>query len=327
MLLRGKNVLAQLKSLAPPFDAETERELIATAFGDPDAKARAAATKLMLAHVTDAATLKATLGANFKRLHEGDACAKLWALDRPDRGLLATALVARGTQGRAVAFQENPDYARELLPAMLEQKDGGTLFLTEDKRGGRFSYIDLTTIPDVVFDEIPRLRKKLAFTHLMIWGAPMTDFPKRFVELAPFLTKLTLGFVDMTELPDEVCACTNLETIEIHGYKLAALNPSITKLKKLRKLRVTHSKVMTMLPPEICELAWLETLDLGFMKTKLPKEMGNMKSLKKLELQSSKISKLPAELAQTPLAHINIRWSRVRPEAVKAILPRVKIET
>ncbi|HSD88103.1 MAG TPA: leucine-rich repeat domain-containing protein, partial [Kofleriaceae bacterium] len=283
--------------------------------------------KLVEAHVKDGATIKSTLTPRFRQMHEEDACQKLRALDRKDVPQLALALLARGTNGHGVAFEGDPDHVRSLLPKLFK-KGGKELFLNEMPTGG-FTYAELTTIPDVVFDEIPKLRKKHPFTEMTIWSAPLTDFPVRFGELAPFLRKLRIGWPDFTELPDAICRCTNLEELELHAYKLAELNPHITKLKKLKRLAVTHSKVMTQLPPEICELSWLEELDLGFMKTKLPKEIGNMKALTKLELQSARgIRKLPPELAQcTKLKVVNVRWSGVSPEAVKAILPKVKVES
>jgi hypothetical protein len=326
MLLRGTDIVTKLKTLTPPFDAETERELIATALADKDAKVRNVAMKLVEAHVKDARTLKSILTPRFRQMYEADACEKLWALPRNDVVALALALIARGTNGHAVAFQGDPDHARSLLPRMLKNK-GKELFLNEIPGRG-FTYAELTTIPDVVFDEIPKLRKKHPFTELKLWSAPLTDFPSRFKELAPFLKKLTFGWPDFTSLPDAVCECTNLEVLEIHAPRLAALNPKIKQLKKLRRLELTHSKVMTVLPPEVCELTWLEELDLGFMKIKLPDSMGNMKALRKLELQSAgSIRKLPPALARcTKLAHVNVRWSGVRASAVKAILPKAKVE-
>ncbi|HEV7557118.1 MAG TPA: leucine-rich repeat domain-containing protein [Kofleriaceae bacterium] len=320
MLIRGDSVVATLKALKPPFDRETERELIAVAYGSNDAKARGFARKLVDKHVANAALLKSTLGAGFHRAN--DASAKLRRLTWPERGKLAVALREHGAYVAGVAFEEDDEFARDRLTRLVRK---GVLDLHEwYMTPNRVESLDLSTIPDVVFDELARLPP---FDSVLLWSSKVT-LPKRFVELRPYMKKLTLGFLDMTELPGVVCECAELEQLEIHDYMLERLHPKLAKLTSLKKLVVSRAKKMKELPVEVCELDKLEELGLWFSRMKtLPPEIGKLQSLRVLDLYSSHITKLPDEMAQlTKLRTIKARFSPDMERKVKALLPKVRFE-
>jgi len=289
MLIRGDNVVDVLKDLAPPFDAETARELIAVAYGSHDAKARTLAQKLVAKHVKGAALIKSTLGAGFHGANPRAACEKLRRLKRPDRGKLAVALRAHGAHVAGVAFEEDADFARDRLYRMVNNKR--VLDLHEwHMTPNRVEAIDLTTIPDLVFDELPKLHRKKPFDSVLLWGTN-TTLPKRFAEFAPYVKKLRLGFLGLRELPDVVCECTKLEELEVDDYTLQRLNPKIGKLKALKKLRIGRAKQLKELPREVGMLSKLETLELRFLRTKLalPDELAKLTSLRLVEAYSSKL--------------------------------------
>ena len=286
MLIRGPDVVGTLKALAPPFDAETERELLAVAFGSMDAKARGLAHKLVAKHVKNAALIKSTLGPGFHG--RWDAGEKLRRLKYPERGKLAVAMRAHGANVAGVAFEEDEAFMRDRMYRMVTKRelDLHEWYMTPN----RVESVKLHTIPDAFFDELPRLHKKKPFDKLTLWATPIR-LPKRFVEFAPYLKHLTIGFCNFTELPDVVCECTKLETLELHDYTLERLNPKLPKLKKLKKLLLARSKKLKALPPEVCKLPSLQHLALWFARYKtLPPEL---KSLNTLELYSTSITRMP----------------------------------
>jgi len=343
--LRGADpakVRKAVAALEPPFDAAIGRELIAIAYGHEDAAARKAAARLLEQHVGDAGAIKQALKKCLRGLDAEEACTRLRALERDDRGQIATALIARGINVRGVALEEEPAFAREYIYQLLRPKDdcggtlskGPTLYLSERHqkmtRGGYMpEYVELTRFPEVVFDELAGLRAKLAFDGVTLWGGRLTTLPERFVALAPFLKRLTLAYNDFVGLPAVVFECTKLEELFLSQFQLTEVGRGITRLKALRSLHLHECKKLLALPAEVCELPWLEELHLGFANMRsLPPEIGQLTSLRVLTLQSSKIAKLPPELARLPkLKEINIRWSKLAPAKVKELLPKAKITT
>lgn len=318
MLLRAPDLVGKLKALAPPFDAETERELIAAAFASADAKARTLAQKLVAAHVKSAAAIKATLGSGFHRA--SDASAKLRKLAIAERGKLAVAMRAHGAYVAGVAFEEDEAFARERLPKLVSK---GKLDLHEWYiEPNRVESIQLRTIPDVVFDELPRLHAKKKFEQLVLWGSP-SALPKRFPEFAPYLKKLTLGWCGFTEIPDEVCALDKLEVLEIHEPQLLRLNPKLAKLRALKRLLVGRAKKLKALPPEVCALRGLQELGLWFLRMKeLPKELAQLSKLTTLDLYSSSITRFPDELAALPLKTITVTSASAIQKRLKQLAPK-----
>jgi len=321
MLLRGDDLLPTLKKLTPPFDAETTRELIAVAYGSADNKARAFAQKLVAGNVKNAALIKSTLGAGFHRAN--DACDKLRTLKIADRGKLAVALREHGAYVAGVAFEEDDDFARDRLPRMIDRK--GLLDLHEwYMTKNRVESLRLSTIPDVVFDELPRLHKKKKFDRLRLWGSPST-LPDRFVEFAPYIKKLELGWCDFNRLPDVVCELKNLESLHIHEPKLIELNPKIRKLTKLRELLVGRASKLSQVPLEICELPNLEQLRLYFFRVKeLPPELAKLRKLTTLDIYGSKVKSFPDALATLPLRNITVTSKSDMQDRLKQLFPKAR---
>jgi len=317
VLIRGADVAQIVKTLKPPFDAETERELIAVAYGNADAKVRTVARKLVDKHVENAAVIKSTLGAGFHRAN--DASDRLRKLRWPERGKLAVALRAQGAYVAGVAFEEDEAFGRDRLPRLIKKRvlDLHEWYMTPNQ----VESLELSTIPDIVFDELPRLPP---FDNLVLWSSELT-LPKRFVELAPYLKRLTIGYTGITALPDVVCACTKLEELDIHEPALERLNPKLVKLTALRRLTLSRPN-LDALPEEVCKLPRLEELRLAFVKLKtLPPTIGKLRSLRVLDLYHTRITKLPDELALTGLETVKLRHALGMGPKVKAVLPKVRL--
>lgn len=301
----------------PRLDSNGERSLIAVAYAHPDPKQRRAAHRQLTEQLPDAALLEATLTKRFHRAYEHDACERLRRLRRTDRGAIAALMVAHGAYGYGVAL-EDPAFARELVPKLIKKR---TLDLTEYRPSASTAItIDVSTIPDPVFDVLANLRGKL--DGLIIWGSRgLTTLPPRFRELA-FLKELTFGYLGLESLPDVVCTFEKLEMLNLRGEHLARLNKKMSKLTRLRELWLVDVKRMKAIPDEIWQLANLRSLNFPYTKFReLPAAIGRLENLEHLNLQGSKFTRLPDEIGQLrKLKMINIRYSKLRREHVKKLV-------
>jgi Leucine-rich repeat (LRR) protein len=113
------------------------------------------------------------------------------------------------------------------------------------------------------------------------------------------------------------------------GTKLADL-PSLATLRKLRHLDLGNETRMTAIPASVCALDQVRELRIGNGTIKVvPDAIGGMRALEVLDMQSAKVSKLPASLATLPARReVNIRWTRVDAAKARALLPsRVTLVT
>jgi hypothetical protein len=111
------------------------------------------------------------------------------------------------------------------------------------------------------------------------------------------LTKLTLTSNELKDLPVSMGELSNLEVLSLSDNQLSsrALAP-LGRLRSLKQLAVCTNK-LTMLPPELCAIATLETLDChGNMLDRLPHELGNLASLTSLDASKNMIMALPASI-------------------------------
>jgi len=126
---------------------------------------------------------------------------------------------------------------------------------------------------------------------------------------------------NITELPEIVYKCSNLESLKLYRLKIRTLSPKISQLKSLKVLSF-NSCPLVELPPEISHLQELEILELQDAKIKnfpkallqlpnlvelnfyrsaiqdLPDGIQKLKQLKKLKLSHSQIKELPTGLEE-----------------------------
>lgn len=115
--------------------------------------------------------------------------------------------------------------------------------------------------------------------RLIIWGQnniiqERTYFPKTKNELIN-ITKLSLRWNRLKEIPKELFNLTELEILELNNNNLEILPAEISNLINLKELNLNINSLKT-LPKEIIELKQLEVL--------------NIKNNKYLELDSEQIS-------------------------------------
>src|SRR5215468_7350446 len=179
-----KAVKKALAAITAPPGKDVEREVLAIAFAHKDGAVRKAAMTIAEARIKDTKLVRAKLGTRFHSDYASKASAALRTVERADRGELATAMVARGANVHGVALEEDRAFAKEAVYRQLIAKENKLDLGHLDGED-----VELTTIPDVVFDELKGLRKKVPFDWIYVWGGEMPGLPKRFVELAPFLRK------------------------------------------------------------------------------------------------------------------------------------------
>jgi Leucine-rich repeat (LRR) protein len=109
------------------------------------------------------------------------------------------------------------------------------------------------------------------------------------------LKDLTLYTGDQKTLPPGLGRLTELTSLNINGAKLEALPSEIGELKKLDYLEV-KSEVLSEVPEEIGSLSSLRDLTFRCALTGLPRSIGKLVHLEKLDLYRNKLSSVPEEL-------------------------------
>jgi Leucine rich repeat len=94
---------------------------------------------------------------------------------------------------------------------------------------------------------------------------------------------------------------------------LQSLPAEIGQLTNLRTLVVRESFALAYLPPEMCSLKALQTLDLEYNNLQyLPREIGRLRKLATLSLSGNWLQELPRQMCQLPhLAHLNLSSNRI----------------
>lgn len=125
------------------------------------------------------------------------------------------------------------------------------------------------------------------------------------------LEKLNI-FSNITELPKEIGALTNLKQLNLVSSNITRLPKEIGMLTNLIYLNLKNNKFSSF-PVEICMLTNLKGLELENNKiTTLPKEIGMLTNLENLDLTNNNISKLPVEIINlTNLKYVILRGNEI----------------
>ncbi len=120
--------------------------------------------------------------------------------------------------------------------------------------------------------------------------------------------ELNLSGKNLSSLPEQIWALTELRVLNLASNHLMTLPPEIQSLKDLETLNLKGNK-LTTLPPEISHLSSLRELDLSDNAlTELPPEIGQFPNLQHLNLSDNPLTVLPAEMAQlTALQTLDVR--------------------
>lgn len=129
------------------------------------------------------------------------------------------------------------------------------------------------------------------------WWDDFDEVAQNKADLAK-ITELDCGVKDISNV-EGIGKLTNLEKADLNTNPLKSMPAEIKNLTKLKRLDA-HNAGLEKLPPEIGQLKALENLHLGFefarypnRLTTLPKEIGNLSNLKKLNLTSNQLASLP----------------------------------
>lgn len=150
----------------------------------------------------------------------------------------------------------------------------------------------------VVPDELAQLQE---LTRLQIDHSPKLEaLPKTIGKLSK-LYYLTIEDTGLKCLPDEIGELQSLEELRVsQNASLSSLPPAMGKLSRLKKVYVQghgSEKQPLDIPKEIGDLAALTRLQLpsNHLKT-LPAEIGNLEQLTELDLNFNKLKALPVEI-------------------------------
>ena len=151
----------------------------------------------------------------------------------------------------------------------------------------RLSSNSIKTIPEGI-GELESLRE------LDLSGNPLQALPKSFGKLAKLET-LDLSNTSLKTLPDSIGDLGSLQSLDLSESKMTELPDAIGNLKSLRSLDLSESK-MTELPDAIGSLKSLRTLSLCNTDVRhLPATIGQLESLETLSLPDT-IQGIPREL-------------------------------
>ena len=173
-------------------------------------------------------------------------------------------------------------------------------------------YLQHLSLKCMAITELPSLVERLVgLTSLTLIAC------KNLVRLPSTIFSLTLlieldlsGCPKFDNLPEELGNAKSLKVLNLNGIAIKELPSLIGRLIGLISLRLIDCKNLVCLPNSICSLKLLECLDLfGCSKVEnLPKNLGNVKGLKVLNLSKTCIKQLPSSIEYlTSLTSLTLR--------------------
>lgn len=291
-------LLAALKSLSAPDD-DQRAELIALAFVHPDDRVRTKATSLYKANFDDLATLKKTFRTI--RTMNSVADALLHELGHPLTREIARAMMFHGKIATGTAFDLDPDIRRALLPwyrAFSAENELTELWLQrgmEPYEAPRFHAVSEEMIVDVLEFAREAGLRGVQFQHVFF-----DKLPAAMAKAAPWMKFLQIAGSKFATLPDVILELEQLEELVLWSHRLEDL-PDLSRLRHLKSLDLSWATKMTSVPEAVCSHPGIEVLKIGVGTIKeLPASIVHMTSLRVLDIERSKIAKLPKHVTQLP---------------------------
>jgi Leucine-rich repeat (LRR) protein len=152
---------------------------------------------------------------------------------------------------------------------------------------------------DIGFERYGEMQKEIAalksLSGLKLSGSKHSYQTMQFLSEFTNLTKLQFDDYSDTILPPEIGKLTKLEYLELGKSKLSSLPPEIGRLFQLQTLVLSTNWWQSIaIPREIGALKNLKKLDLGWCRIKeLPDEIGNLSNLEELNLRGADLISLP----------------------------------
>jgi hypothetical protein len=113
-------------------------------------------------------------------------------------------------------------------------------------------------------------------------------------------TKLDLSNQGLTEIPEYVFVCRNLQRLNLSNNKITEIPARLAVLKRLKTLDLSNNSIKQLLS-RFFNLQNLQTLNLNHNQLKtLPKQIGKLTKLKRLLMNANQLASLPEELGSLP---------------------------
>ncbi|MGB0839291.1 MAG: leucine-rich repeat domain-containing protein [Chitinophagales bacterium] len=130
---------------------------------------------------------------------------------------------------------------------------------------------------------------------------------KRLVELPLDTKNISLKNYRLTEVPEEVWRCVELQELNLRTNQITILPEKIGQLEQLEVLSLNSNKFKS-LPASIGSLKQLKQLNLAYCElTQLPESLANCQNLEYINLDNNAFHHFPRVLLQLPqLKHINL---------------------
>ncbi|WP_027292480.1 leucine-rich repeat domain-containing protein [Robinsoniella sp. KNHs210] len=217
----------------------------------------------------------------------------------------------------------------------VEISDGEGVIFPEEL--GKLQQLEIFNAANVVMDEFPGgLTNCRSLKELSLYGRNYAEIPEQISNLAN-LERLELLFlptgckipesigelsklkylstysvyyndldkeVGITQLPESIGNCTELEEINLTGASITSLPKSITKLKKLTKLDLSQCLNLKSLPADIGGMSALTQLDLEVVLpdigqiSVLPDSIVNLTNLTELKAGQQQLKTLPDKIGE-----------------------------
>jgi len=158
----------------------------------------------------------------------------------------------------------------------------------------------------------PEIGQLTRLNTLKLDSNQLSSLPPEIGHLS-HLKELHLNWNQLHSLPPEIGHLTSLTQLALTRNPLQSLPAEIGQLMNLRTLVVRESFALAYLPPEMCSLKALQTLDLEYNTLQyLPREIGRLRKLATLSLSGNWLQELPRQMGQLPhLAHLNLASNRI----------------
>lgn len=191
------------------------------------------------------------------------------------------------------------------------------IYKSQSEKRLNFSRL-LTRLPDTAVVQLLHEAgdvREISFDHCNLYYIP------NLLYLFPALETLSLAYNHISHISDDIQKLQALETIDLISNELNALPKGLFELKNLKKLllgnfeplglscrccdiigkRVTTGNRFQNISPDIQKL---EKLELLFMKSvglqQLPKELGNIQSLHRIDVSHNELNDIPLEVLRLP---------------------------
>jgi len=153
--------------------------------------------------------------------------------------------------------------------------------------------------------------------YLYLGKCVLNNIPTEINQLKN-LKSLYFESINLKRFPDSICSMETLEDLNLFNNEIVNIPDCIGNLKNLRKLDLSWNSLKSI-PVTIGKLELLEDLDLGTLFSgkknsldNLPKSIGNLKSLKKLNLENNDLKVLPKGICNlTKLENLDIRKNKL----------------